>query len=117
MNTILIYLAQLIVTLLACLGLAAYIRPHLRRVLADLCGTEERALFWTVFSNLMLVVMPVIFGLGFVPVAETSPAAFFELADQLRWNLLGFIFSLVCIAGAVAFFAMVAPRPTKQQGG
>lgn len=114
MNTVLIYLAQLIITLLACLGLAAYIRPHLRRVLADLCGTEERAQFWTIFSNLMLVVLPVIFGLGFLPAAESSQAAFFELADQLRWNLLGFIFALLCIGGAVAFFALVAPRPTQK---
>jgi hypothetical protein len=38
-------------------------------------------------------------------------ALILEVAGQLRWNLLGFILSLVLISGAVGFFALVAPRP------
>ncbi len=119
MNTIVIYLIQLIVTLVICLGLTTYLRPHLWRVLVDLCGTEERAQFWTVFANIMLIVVPLIFGLGFRPEAVVSAEAqFFQIAEQLRNNLLGFIFSFVGIAVAVGFFALVAPRtpaPTKKE--
>ena len=112
MSIIVLYLLQLAVTLIACLGLAAYIRPVLRRVLADLCGTDERAQFWTTFSNIMLVVMPLIFGLGFKPESMVFDEAFFALTAQLRWNLLGFIISLVSIGFAVSFFALVKPRET-----
>jgi len=110
MNTILIYLVQLIITIAACLLLAAYIRPVLKRVLLDLCGTEERAAFWTMFSNIMLIVLPAIFGMGFRPEALGFETSFFDIAGQLRVNLLGFIISLVGIGFAVSFFALFAPR-------
>jgi len=111
MTAILIYAIQLAITIAACLLLAAYIRPVLRRVLIDLCNTEERATFWTMFSNIMLVVLPTIFGMGFRPEANTAVDSFFEIAGQLRVNLLGFIMSLIAIGFAVSFFALVTPRP------
>jgi hypothetical protein len=114
MNTISIYLIQLTITVVACLLLAAYIRPVLKRVLIDLCGTEERAAFWTLFSNIMLVVLPAIFGMGFRPEMLDFENSFFDIAAQLRVNLLGFIMSLIAIGAAVSFFALVAPRQQKQ---
>ncbi len=111
MNQILLYLIQLLATLIISAALAATIRPHLRRVLVDLCGTDERAQFWTVFSNILLIALPVIFGMGFTPEAGDFESGFFAITNQLRWNLLGFILSLIMIGGAVSFFALVAPRP------
>jgi hypothetical protein len=111
MNTVTPFLVQISVTLVACLLLAAYIRAALRRVLVDLCGTEQRAEFWTSFSSLLLVLMPIVFGLGFAPEATALDAAILEAAGQLRWNLFGFVLALLMIGGAVAFFALVAPRP------
>lgn len=113
MNTILTFLTQLLITAGLCLALMAYLRPHLKRVLVDLCGTEERAQFWTVFANIMLVALPVIVGLGYAPEFVSLDAAFFEVIGQIKWNLFGFIFSLMCVGLAVGFFAMIAPRPAK----
>lgn len=110
MSMILIFLTQIAVTVIACLLIAGYIRPFLKRVLVDLCGTEERAQFWTIFSNIMLVILPVIFGLGFAPEGLTLESSFFEVAGQVRWNLLGLVMSLLAIGAAVSFFALVAPR-------
>ncbi|MCG2787800.1 MAG: hypothetical protein L6461_22150 [Anaerolineae bacterium] len=110
MNTILIFLAQIAVTVIACLLIAGYIRPFLKRVLVDLCGTEERAQFWTAFSNIMLVILPTIFGLGFAPETLTFEASFFEVVNQIKWNLLGLVMSLLAIGAVVSFFALVAPR-------
>ena len=110
MNQIVLFLIQILATLTISAALAAYIRPHLRRVLLDLCGTDERAQFWTVFSNIMLVALPAIFGMGFAPEAAGFEPGFFEMASQLRWNLLGFILSLMIIGATVSFFALVAPR-------
>ncbi len=112
MNSIGLYLIQLLATLMLSAGLAAYVRPTLRRVLVDLCGTDERAHFWTVFANIMLVALPVIFGMGFAPESGSFEQGFFAITGQLRWNLLGFVLSLVAIGGAVSFFALVAPRKT-----
>ena len=111
MTTIAMYLTQLILTLAACFLLTAYLRPALGRVLVDLCKTEPRARFWTVFSNIILIALPVIFGLGYYPAASSGPAAFFEVAGALRWNLLGYITALIIIGVVVSFFALVAPRP------
>jgi di/tricarboxylate transporter len=110
MNTILIFLTQIAVTVIACLLIAGYIRPFLKRVLVDLCGSEERAQFWTAFSNIMLVILPTIFGLGFAPEGLTFEANFFEVVNQIKWNLLGLVMSLLAIGAVVSFFALVAPR-------
>jgi hypothetical protein len=116
MNTTTLFLMQLGASVLASLLLARYLRASLRRVLVELCGTEERAEFWTAFSNLLLTLTPAMFALGFMPIATTGEELFIEFAGQLRWNLFGFIAALVAIGSAVAFFALVAPRPKMVNG-
>ena len=110
MNTIAVYLIEVAATLVICLAVVMYLRPHLRRILTDLCGTDERAQFWMVFSSILLVGLPLIFGMGYNPSESTSEMMFFDITHQLRWNLLGFLFSLVVIGAVVSFFALVAPR-------
>jgi MFS family permease len=110
MTSIAMYLTQLILTLAACFLLTAYLRPALRQVLTDLCKTEPRAQFWTVFSNILLIILPVVFGMGYQPVAGQGLAIFFDVAGQLRWNLLGYIAALITIGVVVSFFALVALR-------
>ena len=115
MNTVIIFLVEIVVTLLASLLLVGYLRPHLRRVLTDLCGTEERAQFWTVFSNILLVGLPFIIALGFRPEADSLEASFFEVIGRLSGNLAGFLFALVLVGIVISFFALVAPRPQKAE--
>jgi hypothetical protein len=87
----------------------------------DLCGTKERAQFWVVFSSVLLVGVPFMFGVGYNPL-DTLPGTFqpeklfFEAAMQVRVNLLGFLLALVGIGCTVSFFALVAPRPKVQEG-
>jgi hypothetical protein len=111
MNTIWVYLLQLLVTLSISISTLFYFRPHLRRILLDLCGTQERAEFWLVFSGILLIGLPLIFGLGFLPLESQLDLQFYEAARQLRANLLGFLLALVAIGGVVSFFALIAPRP------
>ncbi|NCP86723.1 MAG: hypothetical protein CO094_12995 [Anaerolineae bacterium CG_4_9_14_3_um_filter_57_17] len=114
MTSILYFLGQLALTLTVCLALSALLRRSLRPLLMDLCGTAERAHFWTTFSQTLLVIFPAIFGLGFHPESADPAGLFFELAGQLRWNLFGFTLALTAIGAALAFFALVAPRPQVQ---
>ena len=115
MNSILPYLLEVAITLAACLLIVGYLRPHLRRVLLDLCGTEERARFWTVFSNLLLVGMPMIIALAYQPGAKNAEELFFEITRKLSGNLGGFLFALVCSGMMIAFFALFAPRMPKAE--
>ena len=114
MNRILIYLLEVAVTLAVCAAIVAYLRPHLRRILADLCGTDERAQFWLAFATILLAGLPLIFGLGYQPGTVTGELLFFDVARQVKINLLGFLLALVAIGGVVSFFALVAPRPERQ---
>jgi len=61
-----------------------------------------------------LIAIPVIFGMGYQPGTTLVGKIFFDVAGQLRWNLLGYIAALIIIGGVVSFFALVAPRPQEK---
>lgn len=113
MNTIVSFLAQLAITFLTVFLVVGYIRPHLHKVLVDLCGTEERAQFWTTFSNILLIGMPMILALNYRPDINSLEGSFFEMAGKLSGNLGGLLIALMGIGIIVSFFALVAPRQPK----
>lgn len=112
METIWIYLLQIVITGAFSLAMTGYLRPHLRRILTDLCGTQERAQFWVAFSSILLVGLPLIFSMGYNPMESSTAILFFDAASQVRINLFGFLLALLGIGFTVSFFALVAPRPT-----
>lgn len=115
MNTIVLYFIEIAITLAVCCAVVVYLRRSLRRVLVDLCRTEERAQFWLVFASILLVGLPLIFGMGYNPEAASLEKAFFEVANQTKWNLLGFLVTLMGIGVVISFFALVAPRPLEHK--
>ncbi len=71
-----------------------YIKSHLRAILVDLCGTETRADFWMAFTNVTLILVPMVFSMEFYPEAgQASPVAF-QFIEQLKWALIGLIASV-----------------------
>lgn len=115
MNAIESFLVEVAATLLVCFLVVIYLRPFLRRILRDLCGSEERAQFWTVFSIILLIGLPFIFALGYYPEASDPKELFFEIAARLSGNLGSFLATLVGIGLMVSFFALVAPRRQEQR--
>lgn len=111
MNPILMFLTQFGLTGMTGFLLVTCLRPHWVRILVDTCRTEARARFRAAFSNIVLIALPAIVGLGDQPVAVAHPAAFFVVTGPLRLNLIGFIFALIMIGLGVSFFALLAPRP------
>ena len=111
MNAILSFVIEVALTIVMSILLVRYLRPFLRKILIDLCGTEDRAQFWNAFSNILLIGMPVIIGLNYTPEATNSEQLFFEVARKLSGNLGGLLFALVCIGFIVSIFALVARRP------
>ena len=113
MYAIVPYLIQMLLTFLLAFLIAGYLRPSLRKILVDLCGTEERAQFWTVFSNILLMGIPLIFSLNYRPETREAEALLFEVAGKLAGNLGGLLVALIGIGVVVSFFALVAPKPNK----
>jgi hypothetical protein len=110
MNSSLLYAIQLTFTLASCVLLTAYLRPSLRRLLGDLCTSPQSAQFWIAFTNIILILVPLLFSLGYHPDSPASGQWLFELSRQMRTNLFGFVFSLLSIGMGIGFFALVAPR-------
>jgi len=115
MNTITIFLIEVIATLVAALLVTGYLRPSLKRVLSDLCKTEERAQFWTVFCNILLIGLPVIISLGYRPKADGVEGLFFEAIGRFSGNLGAYLTALIVVSMAISFFALVAPKPAQTE--
>jgi hypothetical protein len=102
------------ITLVVCLPITLSLRTSLAKILVDLCGTQVRAQFWTAFSSILLVAVPLVAGMGYEPSFLQGSPVFFEIAQQVRGNLVTHIFTLIMLGGGIAFFGLVAPRPQPQ---
>ncbi len=97
MNVMTVFVVGLIATVAIGVGAVAYLRRPLEKMLVELCGNQERAGFWTAFSAVALAVMPVIFAIGWRPSAESRLPMIFDLADQLKWALIGLLGTLLVL--------------------
>jgi hypothetical protein len=85
-----------------------YLQPHLRTLLAELCGTDERARFWTSFSNVTLFLTPLIFALRMQPAKESVRPLVYEMSDQVSVALLGLVIAIGIVGIVIGRFI---PRP------
>ena len=115
MNNVIYFSIQITLTLIIVSLVIGYLRPHLKKVLTDLCGTEERAQFSTAFSNILLIGLPLIFALNYRPAYKDILSPFFDIAGKLSSNLGGLLLALICIGIMISFFALTAPKPTKAE--
>ena len=93
MNLSTVFASELTITITVCAAIVLYLAKPLRSLLIELCGTAERANFWLAFSNVALVLVPVISALDYSPEAGANKVLVFELAAQLRHALIGFLVS------------------------
>jgi hypothetical protein len=115
MNIIFSFIVEVALTLVISVLLVGYLRSFLRNILTDLCGTTDRAQFWTAFSNILLIGMPFIFALNYTPEAQNTESLFFEVTRKLSGNLGGFIGALIGVGLMVSFFALFAPKQRKAE--
>lgn len=113
METSIIFLIQISITALIVILVLAYLRPFLRRLLVDLCGTDERAQFWTTFSNIILFALPLLAALGFSP--TLSEDGLTQIVHQLKANLTNFMLGLVLIGFVLLLFSASASRAVKRE--
>jgi hypothetical protein len=111
MNATAAFLVGTALVLLGCSAIVAYVSRHLRSLLIELCGTPERASFWLAFSNVALILVPLIFALEYTPELRPGKSVVFEMATQLKYGLVGFVVTL-------SFMAIMLSRfiPTNKPG-
>lgn len=98
------FLVGLGTTVSVSLVAVVYLRNRLKKVLMDLCGTEDRAAFWTTFSNLLLTVIPAIFALHFQPAEGAEGAWVFAMSRQIEYGLVGLAGTVVMIGFVIRKF-------------
>ncbi len=109
MNTIGTYLLGLGLTLLAAGAVVVCLRRSLRRILVDLCGTEARGDFWTAFSVVLLILVPLIFAMTQRPGGRDSAGPFFDVTLQLQLALIGLVVALVILGIFLCVFIFARP--------
>jgi len=99
-----VFVGDLTLTVLVCMAIAAYTTKHLRSLLIELCGTAERANFWLAFSNISLILVPLIFALDYKPGFGPDKLIVFEIAAQLKYALIGFVATFSSLALILFWF-------------
>lgn len=97
------FLISLAITFVVSLAVALLLWISLMNVLTDLTGTRDRARFWTIFSAVLLVLVPLASSLFAYPEHE-QPDLFLGVIRQLRWSLVGLIATLVLIGVVIIAF-------------
>jgi hypothetical protein len=110
-----IFLITEAISVVVALGIALFMRRHLRNVLTDLTGTAERASFWLAFTSLLLVIVPLVVVM-FVP-RETGlgEPVFFRVVAQLRWALVSLVVVLVSYGFIIIWFVQTGTYSSRRE--
>jgi hypothetical protein len=101
MNTLILFALEIALCLGISFAMIWLLTPLLRDVLTDTCGTAKRAEFWVMFTQLMLIISPLLVVVFYAPTATiTHINIAHELQRALFRTLLGDFIGL-CIIGRV----------------
>ncbi len=97
MNTVIVFLVGLAITMGVVFVAILYLRNPLQKVLTDLCGSTDRARFWTAFTNVTLFLVPLVLALDHQPDASIRQAAIFTISGQIEGATIGFVVSVIAM--------------------
>jgi hypothetical protein len=109
MKISLIFACGLAITVAIAFVVARYLTTPLRQQLQELCGNAERAAFWTSFSNVMLVLTPVVFAMLVDPMANAFDPPLMGVISYTKWGLIGLATSVLILGWTLGRFI---PRTT-----
>jgi len=99
MNELIVFAVQLGISLSMSLIVLYLIKPYLKDVLSDTCGTEHSAMFWVSFTQLMMIIAPLVIVMFFSVVDRnllmmSQPAYILKLTllQTLTGEFVGLIF-------------------------
>ena len=97
MSEVLAFLAGLIATMGVVFVALLYLKNPLQVMLTDLCGTADRARFWTAFSNVTLFLVPFVLALNGRPDPGAGESTAFVISTQIEYAIAGFVLSVVAL--------------------
>jgi hypothetical protein len=104
MTASLLFLIGIGLSLLVAIAIVSYLRSPLQGILVEICGTRERASFWVSFSNVTIMLLPLIFALQYTPCLKEGSSAVLELAAQLKWALAGLLLAVLVLGWVLSTF-------------
>lgn len=116
MSPVIAFIAGLAVTIGVVFLALFYLRSPLQAILTDLCGTADRARFWTAFSNITLFLVPFVLALDCRPTPNGIQSSVFAISDQIESAVKGLIISVV-ILGMVLSWHISRSRLSKTSKG
>jgi hypothetical protein len=108
-----VFLVGVGVTLVSAFLVVLYLRRYLDSVLADVCGTAERAHFWTAFSNIGLILVPTICALNYAPASQPIV----QLTGQFQAALVGLAVAVLIIGLVLTIFIRREMRGSREARG
>jgi hypothetical protein len=116
MNAVTAFVFGLAMTMGTVFLVLLYLRKPLQAILLDLCGTAERARFWTAFSNVTMFLVPFVLALDHRPTPNIPQASVYAISDQIESAVTGLIVSVV-IVGLVLSWHISRARLLKSSKG
>lgn len=114
MNDFTLFLVEVFISLTAAGAVILFWSKSLRKILIDICGTEERAAFWLMYSNIMLAITPLLFVFMFGRSGEIITLDFQFLKRAFGSTLAGIFVALGVIGLQIAkFLPRQAPDENK----
>ncbi|MBV2095077.1 MAG: hypothetical protein G8D61_01300 [gamma proteobacterium symbiont of Ctena orbiculata] len=102
MNTLLLFTIEIAISLGISLTVISLLKGLLTEVLSETCGTERRAAFWVMFTQLMLYLAPLLIVIYFIPTDPVSDKnLLLALKDTLFYSLLGMFLGLAVIGKVI----------------
>lgn len=97
MNSVSIFLVGLTLTMGVVFLSLLYLRKPLQVILTDLCGTTDRARFWTAFSNVTLFLVPFVLALDHRAGGNEGQSTIFAISGQMEYAIIGFVASVIVL--------------------
>ncbi len=87
MTELIIFAIQLFITLTMSIFIVFLLTPYLKQVLLDTCGTNHSANFWVRFTQLMMIIAPLVIVI-FFSVADSNQLQLANPAYILKQTIL-----------------------------
>jgi hypothetical protein len=111
------FVSGMSIALLAAFAVVRYLSGPLRMQLRELCGSAERAEFWTVFSNVAVVLTPAIFAMSDLPASGSDTPPLLAVTSQLKWGLIGLVGTVLALGWILSRFIPRTPPRTLDASG
>ena len=103
MNTLTLFLIEVSICIVISYSVVYLLKPLLHEMLLDTCGTETRAEFWVMFTQLMLFIAPLLLVIFYAPTEQVININVVEvIQDTLFRSLLGAFLALAMIGRVIS---------------